>query len=300
MFFYFWRLWLGWIPGGRPHTAVYSPRVSPPALDSSSVKHPQLLLLYCSSSWLGLHERLLLLSHHHHHHHQHADLDLGSAALGAAAAAAGRRPMLSSLPLEAQKQAPAAASCPFSVLTRHAALVSHTLPCPVVSRLVLSSEKSWAGFEAYVIARLPQLERLDGKEITRTARIKAQQRLPALREEIVPLAEEVRVIRSPVVAPTYILVRTFLYAFFFSLRFLPPFLCWTRLSSRFVGAALRSVSRSRAYFALNEIQHIIIIIVRHFSVSCLCLFVHHLSSILSPLALDPACAQKPGTKSCVQ
>lgn len=43
-----------------------------------------------------------------------------------------------------------------------------------------------------MIARLPQLERLDGKEITRTDRIKAQQRLPALREEIVPLAEEVR------------------------------------------------------------------------------------------------------------
>eukprot|EP00903_Cladosiphon_okamuranus_P014368 g13339.t1 len=52
--------------------------------------------------------------------------------------------------------------------------------------------QSWSGFEAYVIARLPQLERLDGKEITRTARIKAQQRLPTLREEIIPLAEEVR------------------------------------------------------------------------------------------------------------
>ncbi|CAM9108742.1 unnamed protein product, partial [Hapterophycus canaliculatus] len=52
--------------------------------------------------------------------------------------------------------------------------------------------QSWAGFEAYVIARLPQLERLDGKEITRTDRIKAQQQLPALLEEIPPLAEEVR------------------------------------------------------------------------------------------------------------
>lgn len=269
----------GFLAAGRIQQCIDSgylwedPRVFPPALDGSSVKHPQLLLLYCSSSWLGLHERLLLLSHHHHQ--QHADLDLGSAAFGAAAAAAGRRPMLSSLPLEAQKQAPAAASCPFSVLTRHAALVSPTLPCPVVSRLVLSSEKSWAGFEAYVIARLPQLERLDGKEITRTARIKAQQRLPALREEIVPLAEEVRVVRSPVVAP-YILLQYVLLCtpFFFSLRFLPPFLCWTRLSSRFVGAALRSVSRSRAYLALNDsssISLLRIIIVRHFSVSCLSL-----------------------------
>ncbi|CAM9674449.1 unnamed protein product [Scytosiphon promiscuus] len=52
--------------------------------------------------------------------------------------------------------------------------------------------QAWAGFEAYVIARLPQLERLDGKEITRTDRIKAQQRLPALVEEITPLADEVR------------------------------------------------------------------------------------------------------------
>lgn len=42
-----------------------------------------------------------------------------------------------------------------------------------------------------MIARLPQLDRLDGKEITRTDRIKAQQRLPALLEEITPLAEEV-------------------------------------------------------------------------------------------------------------
>ncbi|CAN0101881.1 unnamed protein product, partial [Ectocarpus fasciculatus] len=52
--------------------------------------------------------------------------------------------------------------------------------------------QSWAGFEAYTIARLPQLERLDGKEITRTDRIKAQQRLPALRKEIPLLAQEVR------------------------------------------------------------------------------------------------------------
>ncbi|CAN0527067.1 unnamed protein product, partial [Ectocarpus sp. 12 AP-2014] len=51
--------------------------------------------------------------------------------------------------------------------------------------------QSWAGFEAYTIARLPQLERLDGKEITRTDRIKALQRLPALRKEIPLLAQEV-------------------------------------------------------------------------------------------------------------
>lgn len=48
-----------------------------------------------------------------------------------------------------------------------------------------------------MIARLPQLERLDGKEITRTDRIKAQQRLPALREEIAPLAQEVPFVWFP-------------------------------------------------------------------------------------------------------
>ncbi|CAM9290157.1 unnamed protein product, partial [Ectocarpus sp. 4 AP-2014] len=52
--------------------------------------------------------------------------------------------------------------------------------------------QSWAGFQAYTIARLPQLERLDGKEITRTDRIKALQRLPALRKEIPLLAQEAR------------------------------------------------------------------------------------------------------------
>lgn len=55
-----------------------------------------------------------------------------------------------------------------------------------------------------MIARLPQLERLDGKEITRTGRMKAQQRLPALREEIIPLAQEVRVV--PFVRRAYIFI----------------------------------------------------------------------------------------------
>ena len=75
-------------------------------------------------------------------------------------------------------------------------------PIPVVPPLIIVW-KSWAGFEAYVIARLPQLERLDGKEITRTARIKAQQRLPALRREIVPLAGEVGVNSGSPFAPAY-------------------------------------------------------------------------------------------------
>lgn len=52
--------------------------------------------------------------------------------------------------------------------------------------------QAWDGFESYVIARLPQLERLDGKEITRTVRIRAEQRLPACCAELPTLAEEVR------------------------------------------------------------------------------------------------------------
>ncbi|CAN0472592.1 unnamed protein product, partial [Discosporangium mesarthrocarpum] len=53
-------------------------------------------------------------------------------------------------------------------------------------------EKSWEGFEAYVLSRLPQLERLDGKEVTHAARIRARQKLPHLVEDLRVLAEEVR------------------------------------------------------------------------------------------------------------
>lgn len=51
--------------------------------------------------------------------------------------------------------------------------------------------QQWDGFGAYVTARLPQLERLDGKEITRANRIRAQQRFPSLEKEVAVLAEEV-------------------------------------------------------------------------------------------------------------
>jgi len=50
----------------------------------------------------------------------------------------------------------------------------------------------WKGCRAYIIARLPSLQFLDGKEIKRSERILAIQQLPALTDELHTLAEEVR------------------------------------------------------------------------------------------------------------
>jgi len=47
-------------------------------------------------------------------------------------------------------------------------------------------------FQTYVIAKLPQLERIDGIEITKSMQIVARQRLPILEKELKALAEEVR------------------------------------------------------------------------------------------------------------
>ena len=49
-----------------------------------------------------------------------------------------------------------------------------------------------AGCRDYVIGTLPQLTQLDGKEISKSERIKALQRLEALERELVPLAEMAR------------------------------------------------------------------------------------------------------------
>ena len=48
----------------------------------------------------------------------------------------------------------------------------------------------WKGCRAYVIARLPTLQFLDGKEIKRSERILAMQQLPALTDELHTLAED--------------------------------------------------------------------------------------------------------------
>jgi protein TilB len=56
------------------------------------------------------------------------------------------------------------------------------------------SQAKWDGgrFNHYVIAMLPQLERLDGTDITRSMQIQARQKLPTLKKELIDLAEEVR------------------------------------------------------------------------------------------------------------
>ena len=42
------------------------------------------------------------------------------------------------------------------------------------------AQSRWTGFNDYVIASVPQLEKLDGADITRSMRITAQQSLPRL------------------------------------------------------------------------------------------------------------------------
>tara|TARA_B110001452_G_scaffold225640_1_gene199670 strand:- start:568 stop:1974 length:1407 start_codon:yes stop_codon:yes gene_type:complete len=49
-----------------------------------------------------------------------------------------------------------------------------------------------SGYRDFVIGTLPQLDQLDGKEVTKSERIKALQRLPALERELKPLAEMAR------------------------------------------------------------------------------------------------------------
>jgi len=52
------------------------------------------------------------------------------------------------------------------------------------------AEQEWGGFKSYVIARLPQVDMLDGVEITRSVRIQATQQLPALTAELRELAKK--------------------------------------------------------------------------------------------------------------
>ena len=49
-----------------------------------------------------------------------------------------------------------------------------------------------SGYRDYVIGTLPQLTHLDGKEIAKSERIKALQRLDALERELKPLAQLAR------------------------------------------------------------------------------------------------------------
>jgi protein TilB len=55
------------------------------------------------------------------------------------------------------------------------------------------AQVNWPGFESYIIAKLPNLETLDGKEITRSMQIIARQQLDNLETELEQLAAEKRV-----------------------------------------------------------------------------------------------------------
>ena len=50
------------------------------------------------------------------------------------------------------------------------------------------AESTWSHFQSYVIAKLPQLEHIDGTEITKSMRITACQNLPAMEAELRELA----------------------------------------------------------------------------------------------------------------
>eukprot|EP00611_Tribonema_gayanum_P005371 TRINITY_DN145_c2_g1_i2.p1 TRINITY_DN145_c2_g1~~TRINITY_DN145_c2_g1_i2.p1 ORF type:complete len:327 (+),score=76.18 TRINITY_DN145_c2_g1_i2:59-1039(+) len=73
--------------------------------------------------------------------------------------------------------------------------IEHLVSCPNLKDLYMMgnpAQANWEGFAAYVTGILSQLERLDGKEITRSMRITAQQQLPALKSELMAHAKEVR------------------------------------------------------------------------------------------------------------
>ena len=55
------------------------------------------------------------------------------------------------------------------------------------------SQAYWPGFESYVLAKLPQLASLDGKEITKSMLITAKQKLEQLERELSVLAEQKRI-----------------------------------------------------------------------------------------------------------
>lgn len=70
--------------------------------------------------------------------------------------------------------------------------ISHLRQLPALQEVYFMGnpvQVNWTGFNHYVIARLPQLRLLDGNDITRSARIIAEQRLPQLELELEQLKE---------------------------------------------------------------------------------------------------------------
>ncbi|KAJ1447482.1 hypothetical protein M885DRAFT_451343 [Pelagophyceae sp. CCMP2097] len=72
-----------------------------------------------------------------------------------------------------------------------AASVTHLRPRAHLKELYMMgnpAQHTWPGFQNYVIARLPQLQYIDGTQISRSMRIIAEQQLPHLELELEPLA----------------------------------------------------------------------------------------------------------------
>ncbi|RHZ18807.1 hypothetical protein DYB31_015508, partial [Aphanomyces astaci] len=55
------------------------------------------------------------------------------------------------------------------------------------------AQSDWENFTHYVVASLPQLQQLDGKDITKSDRIKALQKLPVFKKELAALVQAKRV-----------------------------------------------------------------------------------------------------------
>ena len=61
-----------------------------------------------------------------------------------------------------------------------------------ISELYLTGNPvdKWTDYKDYIIAKVPQLKRLDGEDITRSMRIAAKQRLKQLEQDLKVAAEE--------------------------------------------------------------------------------------------------------------
>lgn len=70
--------------------------------------------------------------------------------------------------------------------------IEHLALCPNIKELTLTGNPctDWVNYFDYVIAKIPQLRRLDSTDIIRSMQIKAEQRLEELEEELAIRAEE--------------------------------------------------------------------------------------------------------------
>ena len=71
--------------------------------------------------------------------------------------------------------------------------IEHLALCPSIKELVLTGNPctDWKDYKDYIIAKIPQLRRLDSDDIIRSMQIKAEQRLDELEKTLEQMAEEV-------------------------------------------------------------------------------------------------------------